>query len=255
MDSAVMERPVDAEQPNDQQPAQPTEAPTRLVNSPPPPTAEELAEARRVHYETILDRETTVRELEGRHEVLKKEAGDAKKAFEAADSDLRWLIAQGPRVPEKFPVKVRAAKNLIMPKMAVGDEFDVVEISSITGQLRIIADPDTAPDGDWVKLGNEVDAIEWGSRPSPPPVAEEVEDESWREENLDSAITITAVVREKLAEVGVNTVGQFEDFRAKVAKSEAVWPKGIGEAKIGKLTDAVLDFLRDWREDEGEDEE
>lgn len=251
MESAVMDPPSEVVE----QSTQPPETPTRLVNSPPPPTAEELAEARRVHYETILERETSVRELEGKHEVLKKDASDAKKAFESADSDLRWLIAQGPRVPEKYPVKVRAAKNLIMPKMATGDEFEVVEISPITGHLRIVCDPETAPDGDWVKLGNEVDAIEWGSRPVVPPKPEEVEDESWREEDLASSITITAVVREKLAEVGVNTVGQFEDFRAKVAKSEAVWPKGISEAKIGKLTDAVLDFLKDWREaDQDEDE-
>jgi hypothetical protein len=47
----------------------------------------------------------------------------------------------------------------------------------------------------------------------------------------------------KLLENGIETLGELEDLRAKIADRKAEWPKGIGEAKITKIEDAVITWL------------
>ena len=152
---------VDPAYVNNEAPVTAEEAPSvpRPSNFPPAATDEEVALARDQHYEEIREREIEVREMEANHASAAEHAKALKKEFEAGDKAIRFLIARGPVYPQKFPVRVRAARNLIMPKMAVGDEFDVVEVSHV-GAIRIICDADCAPDGDWVKAGEEVYVIE-----------------------------------------------------------------------------------------------
>lgn len=255
MEPPAAELPEDQhEQNGDGKHDEPAAEQTTRPNSPPPPTAEEISRAKQEHYEAIREEEVKVRILEGNYNGLKEEANDAKKAFEAADKALRFLISNGYQIPKKWPVKVRAIANLIAPKIEFGQEFDVLEINEFQQTVRVLIDAEESPAGDWLPIGKEVEVIAWGERPVPPPEPiEEPEDLSWRDEPLTEAVTLTVHQAELLAQAGVKTVGEFEDHRAKVAASQAVWPKGIGEAKVGKFTEAVLDWLRDWAEASNEE--
>jgi uncharacterized phage infection (PIP) family protein YhgE len=73
------------------------------------------------------------------------------------------------------------------------------------------------------------------------------ESEAWKaaaigELNLGDSLT------EKLIENGIATLGQLEALRADIAEHRAKWPKGIGEAKITKIEDAVIDWLTKHRD-------
>ena len=67
-----------------------------------------------------------------------------------------------------------------------------------------------------------------------------------------SELGFTAGLNEKLAQAGIETMGQLEDHRAAVAESRAVWPKGIGEAKVTAITEAFIDWKNGLQEDEDE---
>lgn len=252
MDTAVMDPPT-SELPDDQHKQngdgkhdEPAAEQTTRPNSPPPPTAEEIARYKQEHYEAIREEEVRVRILEGNYNGLKEEANDAKKAFEAADKSLRFLISRGYEVPKKWPTRVRAIANLIAPKIEFGQEFDVLEINEHQQTVRVLIDAEETPAGDWLPIGKEVEVIAWGERPMPPPEPVETPDESWKEVPAAGALWLTASQAEKFAQAGVETMGQFEKLRADIADGKASWPKGIGEAQRTKLIDAAIGWLRTW---------
>ena len=73
-------------------------------------------------------------------------------------------------------------------------------------------------------------------------------DESWREIKLEDAIEIKASVLQKLHDVDVYTVGQFEDLRAGKKKDHyrgLIDVKGIGESSVDLLEDLILHW---WKE-------
>jgi hypothetical protein len=239
MSSAVMEAPEVVEvEIADEQPAEQVTRP----NSPPPPTAEEIAEAKRIHYEAIRDKEVDVRILEGNHADLAEQAKDAKKEFEAADKALRFLIARGYEIPKKWPTRVRAIATLIAPKIEFGQEFDVLEINDITNTVRVLID-DESPEGDWLPIGKEVEVVAWGERPMPPVAPIEPVNEEWKQEPLAEALGLTASQKEKFAQASIETMGQFEQLRTDIADRKASWPKGVGEATVTRLVDAAIDWL------------
>lgn len=55
-----------------------------------------LDQVERTHYQAIQEKEVEVAELEQEYEGLKADASAAKKRFEAADKELRYLIRKGP---------------------------------------------------------------------------------------------------------------------------------------------------------------
>lgn len=269
MDTAVMDPPTSDlpedqhEQNGDGKHDAPAAEQTVNPNRPPAPTAEEIATAKQEHYEAIREKEIEVRQLEGVHADLAEQAKDAKKEFEAAHKALRFLIARGYEVPKKWPTRVRAIATLIAPAIEFGQEFDVLEINEYQGTVRVLVDDDS-PAGDWLPLGKEVEVIAWGERPTVAVEPIEVkEDDSWKQEPVAEALGLTASQAEKFAQAGVETMGQFEQLRADIADSKAVWPKGIGEAQRTKLIDAAIDWRADWDdaaaldadEDEGDDDE
>lgn len=244
---AVLDQPEVAEEPT----AEVAEQVTR-PNSPPPPTAEEIATAKQLHYEAIREKEVEVRLLEGNHADLAEQAKDAKKEFEAADKALRFLISRGYEIPKKWPVRVRAIETLIAPKIEFGQEFDVLEINDLTNCVRVMVD-DNEPAGDWLPIGKEVEVVAWGERPMPPaPPLEPEPDESWKLEPLASALHLTASQAEKFAQAGVETMGQFEQLRADIADRKASWPRGIGETTATKLVEAAIDWVNGLEEASGE---
>lgn len=75
------------------------------------------------------------------------------------------------------------------------------------------------------------------------PQSQPLDSDAWRSApiaDLDLGKSLT----EKLEENGINTLGELEDLRAKICDRKAEWPKGIGEAKITKIEDAVITWLQ-----------
>lgn len=64
------------------------------------------------------------------------------------------------------------------------------------------------------------------------------DDESWRLVDIDE-LSLGSALTEKLREAGINTIGELEDQRA-IGLSEI---KGIGQAKVTKIEEHVVDWL------------
>ena len=67
-------------------------------------------------------------------------------------------------------------------------------------------------------------------------------DDAWRAAPL-SDLHLKTNVHDKLTEAGISTIGQLEDLRADISNRKAKWPKGIGQAKITEVEDAVVAWL------------
>lgn len=72
--------------------------------------------------------------------------------------------------------------------------------------------------------------------------AEQKPDDSWREASIAELGLKPGQVK-KLNEAGVETIGQLEDLRAKIADGKAEWPKGIGPAAVTDIEDAQIKWL------------
>ena len=70
----------------------------------------------------------------------------------------------------------------------------------------------------------------------------ELGNEPWRRAPIES-LNLKPKLTERLKESDINTVGQLEALRADIANNRAKWPKGIGEAKITEIENAVIDWL------------
>jgi hypothetical protein len=66
--------------------------------------------------------------------------------------------------------------------------------------------------------------------------------DAWRFAPI-SDLDLGESLTDKLLENGIETLGELEDLRAKISDRKAEWPKGIGEAKITKIEDAVITWL------------
>jgi hypothetical protein len=75
--------------------------------------------------------------------------------------------------------------------------------------------------------------------------------EAWRAAAL-SELALPDGLHNLLCAAGVETIGQLEDLRAKIADGKAEWPKGIGEARITDLENKVVDWLTANRDKFGE---
>lgn len=69
--------------------------------------------------------------------------------------------------------------------------------------------------------------------------------DAWKAAPL-ADLNLPAKLAEKLREASVETIGQLESLRAEISQAKAVWPKGIGQAKITIIEDAVVNWLAKW---------
>lgn len=69
-----------------------------------------------------------------------------------------------------------------------------------------------------------------------------VDPDAWKAVSI-SVLNLKPALTERLVESGMETLGKLEAFRAEAADRRASWPKGIGEAKITQIEDAVVDWL------------
>jgi len=220
-------------------------------NSPPPPTADEIAVAKQEHYEAIREKEVEVRLLEGNHNVLKERANDSKKEFETADKALRFLIARGYEIAKKWPTRVRAIVTLIAPKIEFGQEFDVLEIDEYKGTVRVFVDDET-PEGDWLPIGKEVEVVAWGDRPIqclPEPEADDSEQMA-----VPLSTLFDGGLLKSLTEAGLATVGALA-AHTESGKRLTDLP-GVGLGKAEKIENRMLQFWADnTNADEVEEED
>lgn len=68
------------------------------------------------------------------------------------------------------------------------------------------------------------------------------ESDEWKSRSINE-LELGKSLTEKLIENGIDTIGRLENLRAEIATGREKWPKGIGEAKITKIEDAVIDWL------------
>lgn len=71
----------------------------------------------------------------------------------------------------------------------------------------------------------------------------------WQDRPLVELVTYGAPKStiETLVEQGYETIGRFEQLRADIANRREKWPKGIGEAKVTKLENAMVEWgARNW---------
>lgn len=73
------------------------------------------------------------------------------------------------------------------------------------------------------------------------PLAEQLD--GWKSVSIDE-LGLQGKFMEKLKDANVDTMGKLAQHVEDVSLSRAVWPKGIGEAKITKIEDALNDWLR-----------
>ncbi len=66
--------------------------------------------------------------------------------------------------------------------------------------------------------------------------------EEWQSEPIES-LELPKGVTETLQGAGIDTIGRLEQRRADISTGREVWPRGIGEAKITKIENAVIAWL------------
>lgn len=88
------------------------------------------------------------------------------------------------------------------------------------------------------------------STPAAPaePVREVSRDE-WQTVSIDQ-LGLKESLCEKLKEAGLDTIGRLESRRAEIYSGFEKWPKGIGQAKVTEIENAVLEWLAKNRQDD-----
>lgn len=231
---------------------------TKPVELPPEPPAD-CSALQREHYEQILAKEREVYAIEGEYLELKERAALAKKEFEAADKELRRMIARGPDQQKKLPFdnptyrmpkKIRTTKDF--NDIKAGSEFDNVIVSTIDRTTVSV------PISEFVSLNlnaGDYEVIEWyNDAPEPEATTESTaENDAWRSAPF-TELGLTFKQNELFEAQGIKTIGQLEDLRARMANGDfsAQWPKGIGPAKVTEIEDRVIDWLDKNRDKFGE---
>jgi hypothetical protein len=77
--------------------------------------------------------------------------------------------------------------------------------------------------------------------------------EAWRAVKID-ALGLPPAVTEKLVAADMETMGRLEDRRSQIILGREKWPKGIGEAKVTLIEDAMIKWLTANRDKHGEPE-
>ncbi len=111
-----------------------------------------------------------------------------------------------------------------------GDSYEVMEEWPVSAEMPIVHQPP-------LHFGPDVET-------ETQPTAPDHDPDAWRY-NPIAELKITSKQIEKLEAEGVETIGEMEDFRAAISNGKKKWPKGIGEAAVTKIEDAILDWLRD----------
>lgn len=107
-----------------------TEVAQRAADSTPPSDDEELVAPHvREHYDAIREKEQAVRRLEARFFDARRGAKNAKDDFEAADQELRTLIAEGfdPQAKLPFPTEPQVAEDVDAWRLAPLSELFLPE--------------------------------------------------------------------------------------------------------------------------------
>lgn len=232
--------------------------PTKPVDLPPEPPAD-CTTLQREHYEQIVAKEREVYAIEGEYLELKERAALAKKEFEAADKELRRMIARGPdsqkKLPfdkpaERMPKKIRTTKDF--NDIKAGSEFDNVIVSTIDRTTVSV------PISEFVSLNlnaGDYEVIEWyNDAPEPEATTEPTtENDAWRSAPF-TELGLKLKQNDLFEEAGIKTIGQLEDLRARIANGDysAQWPKGVGPATITEIEDRVIDWLDKNRDKFGE---
>lgn len=74
-----------------------------------------------------------------------------------------------------------------------------------------------------------------------------VEPDAWKIDPI-TCLGLKEALTKRLVESGIQTVGDLEALREKIAVGKEKWPKGIGTAKITDIENAMDKYWDDWRE-------
>ena len=64
----------------------------------------------------------------------------------------------------------------------------------------------------------------------------------WESQSIEK-LGLPKGMTEKLIDAGAATIGQLENLRGRIYSGAEEWPKGVGEAAVTRIEDAVLAFL------------
>lgn len=156
----------------------------------------------------MIEAEARIKKAENRIELLKGQLKEAKEEFDEGVEELRECAR------------------------ALTDEVD-------RPLLKLFEKADPRQSHEVVFGPNALKAIEppIDNHDSHPPA------DTWRDVELSAVDKITDKQLERLYEGGIETVGEFEDYRAHVLRGEKRWPKGIGPSAADSIVEAVLNWL------------
>lgn len=80
-------------------------------------------------------------------------------------------------------------------------------------------------------------------------IREVISRDEWQKVSIDQ-LGLKESLCEKLKEAGLDTIGRLESRRAEIYSGFEKWPKGIGQAKVTEIENAVLDWLAKNRQDD-----
>jgi hypothetical protein len=83
--------------------------------------------------------------------------------------------------------------------------------------------------------------------PAPIRTVQPVEPDTWKNDPI-TCLGLKEALTKRLVESGIQTVGDLEALREKIAVGKEKWPKGIGTAKITDIENAMDKYWDDWRE-------
>lgn len=97
--------------------------------------------------------------------------------------------------------------------------------------------------------GPESATVAGSSPASPAEPIREVSRDEWQKVSIDQ-LGLKETLCEKLKEAGLDTIGRLESRRAEIYSGFEKWPKGIGQAKVTEIENAVLNWLAKNRQDD-----
>ena len=156
---------------------------------------------------------------------------EAKAAADHLTSEgeaLEKIVAGGWRAVKREMEAAGRAASVFSSPVSVGNHGDG-EI--VDGSFTVVDKPDSIY-GDSATLDAQA--------PS------EAVSDAWRDCTIAElgAHGLRASLVQRLAELGYDTIGKLEDLRAKISTGAVDrWPKGIGEAKITEIENAVVGWL------------
>lgn len=153
--------------------------------------------------------------------------GELKSAKEEEKSALKLVMKIAERGPENHPLFDHEPTSSTANGPGLKDgEIALVGVEHVDdGAANIQVDPVAAA---------EVLALQ---------AAPAVDPDAWRSVSIDELNLKPALASKLKDDGGISTIGQLEDLRAEISQGKAKYPKGIGEAKITAIDDAVVTWL------------